>query len=60
MFENYFSTHNTFTLNDVGLMNTLYLVYRDMDEDIFDVYCYMLQHGLYNVAEKKDTRFAGA
>jgi hypothetical protein len=60
VFENYFSTHNTFTLNDVGLMNTLYLVYRDMDEDIFDVYCYMLQHGLYNVAEKKDTRFAGA
>lgn len=44
--------------NDV--LNTLYQVFGTMDEDLFDVYSYMLQHRLYDIEKGSATRFEGA
>jgi len=56
-FEQYDSTE---PLDRVDLINTLYYVYEDMDSELFDIYSYMLQFGLYDVAGANDNRFNGS
>ena len=48
-----------YTTEDV-LLNTLYEVYGGMDAELSDIYNYMLQHKLYDVAYKTDNRVDGA
>ena len=42
------------------MINDLYSVYRDIDPELLDVYSYMLQHGLYDIADESANRFSGA
>ena len=42
--------------NYVDVINNLYDLYLETDEDIAEVYAYMLQHGLYDIALGSDTR----
>ena len=59
-FESYFQKNNQPRFNEIDLINTLYEVYRDNDEDLCDAYSYMLQHKLYDIAADNDNRFDGA
>ena len=56
-FEQYESTG---ALDRVDLINTLYYAYEDMDPELSDIYSYMLQFGLYDVAEANENRFDGS
>ena len=60
IFGNYLNTHADFNIDTVKLLNTLYSTYTDMDEDILDIYSYMLQHNLYSVDKATSGRFDGA
>jgi len=60
VFSNYFMTNQDFKLDRVTLINTMYEMYGKLDTDIFDIYKYMLQHGLYDVNVESSGRFDGA
>lgn len=47
-------------LDKVDLINTLYYAYEDMDAELSDVYSYMLQFGLYDIAPENENRFNGS
>ncbi len=47
-------------LDKVDLINSLYYAYEDMDDDLFDIYSYMLQFGLYDVQHSSENRFNGS
>ena len=47
-------------LDKVDLINTLYYAYEDMDAELFDIYSYMLQFNLYDIAPKNENRFDGS
>ncbi len=57
----YFGQNESCTeLDRVDLINTLHYAYEDMDEELKDIYSYMLQFNLYNVASKSENRFDGS
>ena len=43
-----------------NVVNELYTLYNEMDSDIGEIYAYMLQHGLYDIAPWDDNRYGGA
>lgn len=47
-------------LDRIDLINTLYYAYEDMDEELQDIYSYMLQFELYDVASANENRFGGS
>ena len=59
-FRNYFQKNVQPRLNSVIMINTLYQNYSKLDSELYDAYCYMLQHGLYDVAESSSNRYSGA
>ncbi len=60
VFQAYFPTNRQPALDRVSMINTLLDVYKATDSTLYDIYCYMLQHGLYDINEKSDNRFNGA
>ncbi len=60
VFQSYFPTNRQPSLDRVTMINTLLDVYKETDSTLYDIYCYMLQHGLYDINEKSDNRFSGA
>ena len=48
------------SLDRIDLINTLYHAYEDMDDELFDIYSYMLQFGLYDVEYANENRFNGS
>lgn len=60
VFESYFATSTMSNVNRIDLVNNMYALYKDMDEDLADIYAYMLQHGLYDVDASSPNRFDGA
>ena len=60
LFDSYFQTTISSTVDKVEVINDLYSVYRDIDPELLDVYSYMLQHGLYDIADESANRFSGA
>ncbi len=59
-FRNYFQKNVQPRLNHIIMINTLYRTYSSLDKELYDAYCYMLQHGLYDVAESSSNRYDGA
>lgn len=47
-------------LGTAELINGTAEMLRETDEELYSVYCYMLQHGLYDVSPLADDRFEGA
>ena len=60
VFLNYFMSNPQPTSNHVTVINDLYEVYTRLGGDYKDAYCYMLQHGLYDVAKSDANRQGGA
>lgn len=57
----YFEQHDECAkLDRIDLINTLYHSYEDMDGELFDIYSYMLQFGLYDVDYANENRFDGS
>lgn len=46
--------------NTVTVMNSLYDLFGEMDSELQDIYAYMLQHGLYDIAPSTENRSEGA
>ena len=44
------------TANPINVINELYALYKDTDPEMAEIYAYMLQHGLYDVAPRSDNR----
>ncbi len=42
--------------NHIDVINTLYELYLETDEDLADIYAYMLQHGLFDIETSGGTR----
>ncbi|MBQ1260440.1 MAG: hypothetical protein IIX96_00320, partial [Clostridia bacterium] len=49
-------------IHENTLINKLYSTYYEADSDLYEIFCYMLQHGLYDVKNGADlpNRFDGA
>lgn len=58
--SDYMKPNTTARPDRVEIINSLYKVYRDLDPELFSTYCYMLQHGLYDVAPLSESRFRGS
>ncbi len=57
----YFEQHDECApLDRIDLINTLYHAYEDMDDELSDIYSYMLQFGLYDVEYANENRFNGS
>ena len=48
------------SVDKVDLINTLYYAYEGMDAELADIYLYMLQYELYDIAPANDNRFEGS
>lgn len=59
-FSPYFNNHIPSSLTSKELVDSLYSVYCENNEEFADIYAYMLQHGLYDVAPKANNRYEGA
>ena len=59
-FKSYFNTTKMGEVDEITLINSLYTLYSQVDEDVFSAYCYMLQHGLYDIAPSATNRFESA
>lgn len=58
VFQPYTNSYNGSTLLDkADAINGLYYLYKDMNKELFEAYCYMLQHGLYDYENKSVNRF---
>lgn len=60
VFQSYFATNVQPKANKIALINTLYEVYTKLGGDYADAYSYMLQHGLYDIADSSANRYGGA
>ncbi len=54
------SQNKSYPVDKVTLINTLSRVYERIDPKLHEAYCYMLQHGLYDIAPATSNRFDGA
>ncbi len=55
-----FSGYRPSSLKPKALIDSLYSVYKESNEEFADIYAYMLQHGLYDVAPADPNRYEGA
>ena len=55
-----YSYEGTTELETVDLVNDLYHTFDSMDDSLVEVYSYMLQHGLYDIAPHGANRFDGS
>ena len=60
VFQSYFATNVQPKANKIATLNTLYEVYSKLGGSYSDAYSYMLQHGLYDVADDSANRYGGA
>lgn len=60
LFYSYFTTNVQPRVNKIAMINTLYELYSKLGGDYKDAYSYMLQHGLYDIADEKSNRYNGA
>lgn len=60
VFNSYFRSVNAPRLSREKLINTLYSTYSECDEDLAEIYAYMLLSGYYDVAYGEDNRLNGA
>lgn len=60
VFSSYAVPNGVRNIHKNDILNTLYSVYSDSDEDLADVFSYMLQHGLYDIEKNDANRFDGA
>lgn len=60
VFQSYFTTNVQPRVNTTAVINTLYEVYGKLGGDYKDAYSYMLQHGLYDIADESKNRYDGA
>ena len=43
-----------------AIINTVYSVLEESDEQLFEAFCYMLQHGLFDISPASSERYDGA
>ncbi len=60
VFSSYAIPDGVRNIHHNDILNALYSVYQQMDEELFDVFSYMLQHGLYDIEKSSTSRFDGA
>ncbi len=60
IFSAYFNKTVQPDLSRVKLINKMYYALKLNSPELFDIYCYMLQHGLYDIEAKTENRFSGA
>ena len=60
IFNTYFDKHSAPSLDRCSLINGLYYVLSDMDEELADIYSYMLAFELYDVEMSSDERSGGS
>ena len=60
--NNFYHLYNEIepSANPVDVINELYALYGEVDTEIADIYAYMLQHGLYDVAPAGGNRLEAA
>ena len=58
--QSYFISNREPAVSSTVVINTLYEVYSKLGGDYKDAYSYMLQHGLYNIADYSSNRYGGA
>lgn len=60
VFNGFFYSADLGSLDSAEMINTLFELYENENADLKDAYSYMLQHGLYDVAQEKPGRFSGS
>lgn len=60
LFIGTFNTHTPSEVDKIKLLNDLYRVYEDVDENIFEAYSYLIECDLYDMKPYSDTRYEGA
>ena len=59
-FESDVNTELTKEQNYIDTVNKLGTLYKSKDDDLYDIYSYMLYYGLFDIAPKSDNRFNGS
>ncbi len=57
---NQYQTSDLQKTDVIPLINNTYKMMEKADSDLFEIYSYMLQHGLYEISGTESTRFNGA
>lgn len=60
IFKNYNAPSTPAANHKNEILNTLYSVLEKTDTELFEAFCYMLQHGLYDVEPSSSKRYDGA
>jgi oligoendopeptidase F len=60
LFDDYFSTAMPSNVDKAELLNNLYLLFDDTDENLAEAYSFMLECGLYDIEDYSDKRYEGA
>ena len=60
VFNQYQKTEMADELSRIELINDTYEMLKGSSPDLYEIYSYMLQHSLFDVEHKNDTRFDGA
>lgn len=56
----YFAVTTSSAMSLDQLLNNSYYIFKDLDTELFDIYCYMLQYSLFDIELDADGRFDGA
>lgn len=60
IFQNYFKINTSSELDISTLINNGYFMTRELNDELHEIYSYMLQHGLYDIAPSETNRLDGA
>lgn len=56
----YFATTVSSQITLDKLINNAYYIFKNTDDELFNIYCYMLQYSLFDIEKGSSTRFEGA
>ena len=57
---NYINSTSSPSLSHISVANRLYYTYQSLDAELFDIYSYMLQHGLYEFSTNSQDGFTSS
>lgn len=60
VFNHYASTEKAEAVDRITLINNAYEMLKGTDSDLYDIYSYMLQHGLFDIEPGAANRYEGA
>ena len=60
IFKDYNAPNPCTELHKNEILNTLYVLLSGTDDELFEAFCYMLQHGLYDIEPANTARYEGA